>query len=100
MYSLIKKKNTVYMDKKFNLNLNLEIWYDVCPPKDAAVEDVVDMQSPSNCPRVSPWKTPCTTKVNDSITGGTFVRWEEKTLPWWVRIKKIDCNRLTVKEIY
>lgn len=50
--------------------------------KDAAAEDTVDMQSPSNCPRVSPWKTPCSAKVNDSITGGTFVRWEEKTLPW------------------
>lgn len=62
----------------------IEIGYGVCPPEDAAAEAVVDMQSPSTCPRVSPWKTPCSSKVNDSIIGGTFVRWEEKTLPWWV----------------
>lgn len=60
----------------------IEIRYGVCPPEDAAAEVMVEMQSPNSCPRVSPWKTPCTSKVNDSITGGTFVRWDEKTLPW------------------
>lgn len=60
----------------------IDIVCGVCPPEDAAAEVVVDMQSPSNCPRVSPWKTPSTAKVNDSIIGGTSVRWEEKTLPW------------------
>ena len=45
---------------------------------------VPDRQTPSNCPSISPWKSPCTSKLNDSTLGGTFVRWEENTLPWWV----------------
>lgn len=60
----------------------IEIGYGVCPPEDAAAEVVAEMQSPSSCPRVSPWKTPSTSKVNDSTIGSTFVRWEEKNLPW------------------
>lgn len=32
-------------------------------------------------PSVSPWRSPCTSKVNDSLLGGTFVRWEESALP-------------------
>lgn len=60
----------------------IEIEYAVCPPENAAAEVVVDTQSPSSCLHVSPLNSPCTSKVNDSIIGGTFVRWEEKTLPW------------------
>lgn len=62
-----------------------EIEIDVLfPLENAAAEVVVGLQSPGSCPGVSPFKTPCTSKVNDSILGGTFVRWEESTLPWWV----------------
>ncbi|KAM9704047.1 DNA polymerase zeta catalytic subunit isoform 3-T3 [Menidia menidia] len=35
----------------------------------------------SNQPRFSPCKSPCTSKLNNSTLGGTFVRWEEDTLP-------------------
>uniref|UniRef100_A0A3Q3BAC6 REV3 like, DNA directed polymerase zeta catalytic subunit n=1 Tax=Kryptolebias marmoratus TaxID=37003 RepID=A0A3Q3BAC6_KRYMA len=36
----------------------------------------------SSCrPTISPWKVPDTPKLNDSTLGGTFVRWEENTLP-------------------
>lgn len=59
-------------------------WCAVCPLENAAAEVVVGLQSPGSYPGVSPFKTPCTSKVNDSILGGTFVRWEESTLPWWV----------------
>uniref|UniRef100_A0AAX7UJ27 DNA polymerase zeta catalytic subunit n=1 Tax=Astatotilapia calliptera TaxID=8154 RepID=A0AAX7UJ27_ASTCA len=30
---------------------------------------------------ISPWKAPCTSKLNDSTIGGTFVRWEENAIP-------------------
>ncbi|XP_054900495.1 DNA polymerase zeta catalytic subunit [Poeciliopsis prolifica] len=30
---------------------------------------------------ISPWKIPCSTKLNDSSLAGTFVRWEENALP-------------------
>ncbi|KAM4529024.1 DNA polymerase zeta catalytic subunit [Fundulus diaphanus] len=35
----------------------------------------------SSHPSISPWKSPCTTKLNDSNLAGTFVRWEENALP-------------------
>lgn len=40
----------------------------------------------SSCrPSISPWKSPCTTKLSSSSTpGGTNVRWDENALPWWV----------------
>lgn len=38
----------------------------------------------AHAPSISPWKSPCTSKLNESSLGGTFVRWEENTLPWWV----------------
>uniref|UniRef100_A0A3B4U6G0 DNA polymerase zeta catalytic subunit n=1 Tax=Seriola dumerili TaxID=41447 RepID=A0A3B4U6G0_SERDU len=37
-------------------------------------------QTPSR-PSISPWKSPCTSKLNDSSLGGTFVRWEENAIP-------------------
>ncbi|XP_041831754.1 DNA polymerase zeta catalytic subunit isoform X2 [Melanotaenia boesemani] len=30
---------------------------------------------------ISPWKSPCASKFNDSTQGGTFVHWEETALP-------------------
>ncbi|XP_032398313.1 DNA polymerase zeta catalytic subunit isoform X2 [Etheostoma spectabile] len=47
--------------------------------EDAAA--VPDRQTPSSRPSVSPWKSPGTSKLDDSTLGGTFVRWEEDTIP-------------------
>ncbi|XP_076024079.1 DNA polymerase zeta catalytic subunit isoform X1 [Genypterus blacodes] len=38
-------------------------------------------QAPSSRPGLSPWKSPCTSKLSDSTLGGTMVRWEEDALP-------------------
>ncbi|XP_023286279.1 DNA polymerase zeta catalytic subunit isoform X1 [Seriola lalandi dorsalis] len=43
-------------------------------------KEVPDRQTPSR-PSISPWKSPCTSKLNDSSLGGTFVRWEENAIP-------------------
>ncbi|KAK2856635.1 hypothetical protein Q5P01_005370 [Channa striata] len=43
--------------------------------------DITDRQSPSCHPRISPWKSPCTSKLNDSTLGGTFAHWQENTIP-------------------
>ncbi|XP_042359313.1 DNA polymerase zeta catalytic subunit [Plectropomus leopardus] len=40
-----------------------------------------DRESPSSRPSISPWKSPITSKLNDSTLGGTFVRWEENAIP-------------------
>ncbi|XP_068199262.1 DNA polymerase zeta catalytic subunit [Antennarius striatus] len=40
-----------------------------------------DKQTPHSRPSISPWKSPCTSKPNDSTLGGTFVRWEENAIP-------------------
>nr|XP_040017164.1 DNA polymerase zeta catalytic subunit isoform X2 [Gasterosteus aculeatus aculeatus] len=42
---------------------------------------VPDRLTPSGVPSISPWKSPCTSKVNDSTLGDTFVRWEENAIP-------------------
>ncbi|KAM7367565.1 hypothetical protein PAMP_013853 [Pampus punctatissimus] len=42
---------------------------------------VPDRQTPNSHPSISPWKSPCTSKLNNSTLGGTFVRWEENTIP-------------------
>lgn len=54
------------------------------------------MQSPSSCP----WKTSCTSKVNDSVLGGTFVRWEESTLPWWVLSQFVTVSVVFTSKIW
>lgn len=56
-----------------------------------------DGQTPSNHPRISPWKSPCTSKLNDSTLGGTYAHWEENALPWWVPPAVSTVNVLTVQ---
>ncbi|XP_074541987.1 DNA polymerase zeta catalytic subunit isoform X2 [Halichoeres trimaculatus] len=38
-------------------------------------------QNVSSGPSISPWKSPCTSRLNDSTLGGTFIRWEENNIP-------------------
>ncbi|XP_030261407.1 DNA polymerase zeta catalytic subunit isoform X3 [Sparus aurata] len=52
--------------------------------KDAAA--VPDMQTPSSCPS----KSPCTSKLNDSTLGGTFIRWEEKAIPCSLVLDEVE----------
>ncbi|XP_032441986.1 DNA polymerase zeta catalytic subunit [Xiphophorus hellerii] len=40
-----------------------------------------DQPSSSSHSSISPWKIPCSTKLNDSSLAGTFVHWEENALP-------------------
>ncbi|KAM4712702.1 DNA polymerase zeta catalytic subunit isoform 2-T2 [Anableps anableps] len=40
-----------------------------------------DQPSCSSHSGISPWKIPCTTKLNDSSLAGTFVCWKENALP-------------------
>ncbi|XP_019740532.1 DNA polymerase zeta catalytic subunit isoform X2 [Hippocampus comes] len=40
-----------------------------------------DQQTPVIHSGNSPWKSPCTSKFNDSTLGGTFGRWEENAIP-------------------
>lgn len=54
----------------------------VCALLEDAAAAVPGRQTPSSRPSISPWKSPCTSKLNDSTLGGTFVRWEENTIPW------------------
>ncbi|KAM3861188.1 LOW QUALITY PROTEIN: DNA polymerase zeta catalytic subunit [Diretmus argenteus] len=51
---------------------------------------VADGQAPNSHPTTSPWKSPCTSKLNDSTLGGTFVRWEEDALPCSLVLDEVD----------
>ncbi|XP_029903584.1 DNA polymerase zeta catalytic subunit isoform X2 [Myripristis murdjan] len=51
---------------------------------------VPDRQSPSCRPSTSPWKSPCTSKLNDSTLGGTFARWEENALPCSLFLDEVE----------
>ncbi|KAM4522166.1 DNA polymerase zeta catalytic subunit isoform 2-T2 [Odontesthes bonariensis] len=45
----------------------------------------------SSCrPSLSPWTSPCTSKPNDNTLGGTFVRWEENTLPCSLVLDEVE----------
>ncbi|XP_061560541.1 DNA polymerase zeta catalytic subunit isoform X1 [Phycodurus eques] len=47
-------------------------------------------QTPSSHSSTSPWKTPCTSKLNDSTLGGTFLRWEENTIPCSLVLDEVE----------
>lgn len=51
---------------------------------------IPDGQTPSSRPSTSPWKSPCTSKLNDSTLGGTFVRWEESTIPCSLVLDEVE----------
>ncbi|XP_038583793.1 LOW QUALITY PROTEIN: DNA polymerase zeta catalytic subunit [Micropterus salmoides] len=51
---------------------------------------VPDRQTPSSHPSISPWKSPCTNKLNDSTLGGTFVRWEENAIPCSLVLDEVE----------
>ncbi|KAM6992727.1 LOW QUALITY PROTEIN: DNA polymerase zeta catalytic subunit [Tautogolabrus adspersus] len=52
---------------------------------------VQDKQTPSSSrPSISPWKSPCTSKLNDSTLGGTFVRWEENAIPCSLVLDEVE----------
>ncbi|XP_070705223.1 DNA polymerase zeta catalytic subunit [Pempheris klunzingeri] len=55
--------------------------------EDAAA--IPDGQTPSSHPTVSPWKSPCTSKLNDSTLAGTFVRWDENVLPCSLLLEEV-----------
>ncbi len=67
----------------------------MCFPEDAAA--VSDRQSPNSRPSISPWKSPCDSKLSDSTLGGTFVRWEENAIPWWVSLAQLSVSSPIVK---
>ncbi|XP_047429933.1 DNA polymerase zeta catalytic subunit isoform X2 [Mugil cephalus] len=50
------------------------------PSKEEATA-VSDKPASYSHPSISPWRNPCTSKLNDSNVGGTFVRWDENALP-------------------
>ncbi|XP_044025706.1 DNA polymerase zeta catalytic subunit isoform X4 [Siniperca chuatsi] len=56
--------------------------------KDAAA--VSDRQTPSSRPSISPWKSPCTSKLNNRTLGGTFVRWEENAIPCSLVLDEVE----------
>ncbi|KAL6096221.1 rev3l [Pungitius sinensis] len=56
--------------------------------EDAAVAP--DRPIPSGIPSVSPWKSPCTSKLNDSTLGATFVRWEENAIPCSLVLDEVE----------
>ncbi|XP_068432657.1 DNA polymerase zeta catalytic subunit [Clinocottus analis] len=58
------------------------------PSKEDAVA-VPYRPTPSGCPSVSTWKSPCTSKLSDSTLGGTFVRWEENTIPCFLVLDEV-----------
>uniref|UniRef100_A0AAQ6A4C7 DNA polymerase zeta catalytic subunit n=1 Tax=Amphiprion ocellaris TaxID=80972 RepID=A0AAQ6A4C7_AMPOC len=39
---------------------------------------------------ISPWKSPCTSKLNDSTLGGTFVRWQENAIPCSLILDEVE----------
>ncbi|XP_053192760.1 DNA polymerase zeta catalytic subunit [Scomber japonicus] len=49
--------------------------------KDDTPAPVPDRQTPTSHPSISPWKSPCTSKLNSSTLGGTYARWEENAIP-------------------
>ncbi|XP_058470298.1 DNA polymerase zeta catalytic subunit [Solea solea] len=49
-----------------------------------------DRQTHSSGPSISPCKSPCTSKLNDSTLGGTFVRWEENALPCSLLLDEVE----------
>ncbi|XP_039981481.1 DNA polymerase zeta catalytic subunit isoform X2 [Xiphias gladius] len=51
---------------------------------------VPDRQTPSSRPSISPWKSPCASKLNESTLGGTFVRWEENTIPCSLVLDEVE----------
>ncbi|XP_051265819.1 DNA polymerase zeta catalytic subunit isoform X2 [Dicentrarchus labrax] len=57
--------------------------------KDAAGA-LPDRQTPSSRPSISPWKSPCTSKLNDSTLGCTFVRWEENAIPCSLVLDEVE----------
>ncbi|XP_044025704.1 DNA polymerase zeta catalytic subunit isoform X2 [Siniperca chuatsi] len=56
--------------------------------EDAAA--VSDRQTPSSRPSISPWKSPCTSKLNNRTLGGTFVRWEENAIPCSLVLDEVE----------
>ncbi|XP_072218923.1 DNA polymerase zeta catalytic subunit isoform X3 [Leuresthes tenuis] len=45
----------------------------------------------SSCrPSLSPWKSPSSSNPNDNTLGGTFVRWEENTLPCSLVLDEVE----------
>uniref|UniRef100_A0A3Q1EJP1 DNA polymerase zeta catalytic subunit n=1 Tax=Acanthochromis polyacanthus TaxID=80966 RepID=A0A3Q1EJP1_9TELE len=44
----------------------------------------------SRRPSISPWKSPFTSKLNDSTLGGTFVRWEENAIPCSLVLDEVE----------
>ncbi|XP_040919803.1 DNA polymerase zeta catalytic subunit isoform X2 [Toxotes jaculatrix] len=53
-------------------------------------KEVPDRQTPSSHPSISPWKSPCASKLNDSTLGGTFVRWEENAIPCSLVLDEVE----------
>ncbi|KAM9840374.1 DNA polymerase zeta catalytic subunit [Aulostomus maculatus] len=51
---------------------------------------VSDRQIPCNRTIISPWKSPCTSKLNDSSLGGTFIRWEEGNIPCSLVLEEVE----------
>ncbi|XP_071334532.1 DNA polymerase zeta catalytic subunit isoform X2 [Trachinotus anak] len=51
---------------------------------------VPDRQTPSSRPSISPWKSLCTSRLNDSSLGGTFVRWEENAIPCSLVLDEVE----------
>ncbi|XP_054617424.1 DNA polymerase zeta catalytic subunit isoform X2 [Dunckerocampus dactyliophorus] len=49
-----------------------------------------DRQTPSSHSTISPWKSPSTSKLNDSTLGGTFVRWEENAIPCSLFLEEVE----------
>ncbi|XP_015242281.1 PREDICTED: DNA polymerase zeta catalytic subunit [Cyprinodon variegatus] len=57
--------------------------------KDGAAPEA-DPSSSSSHPSISPWKIPCSTRLNDSSLAGTFVRWEESALPCSLVLENVE----------
>ncbi|CAJ1077657.1 LOW QUALITY PROTEIN: DNA polymerase zeta catalytic subunit [Xyrichtys novacula] len=52
--------------------------------------EAADGETTSSGPSVSPWKSPCTSKLNDSTLGGSFVRWDDNTIPCSLVLDKVE----------
>ncbi|XP_028996460.1 DNA polymerase zeta catalytic subunit isoform X2 [Betta splendens] len=50
----------------------------------------IDRQTPSSHTRNSPWKSPCTSRLNDSTVGGTHTHWEEHALPCSLVLDEVE----------
>uniref|UniRef100_A0A1A8ES22 DNA polymerase zeta catalytic subunit n=2 Tax=Nothobranchius korthausae TaxID=1143690 RepID=A0A1A8ES22_9TELE len=44
----------------------------------------------SSLPSISPWKSPCTSKLNDSTPGGAMVRWDKDTIPCSLVLEDVE----------